>query len=156
MLSLSPFFHFIFFPTAMIFPSILDNLIFIPNRLDNLPPLGRGSLYIPACLRPKVDINTAGSDGLGSRDHTSPARCFTTLLFNCPVSSSSVTMGSRKKKLFFHGRANQAFPPPPLEINGRRNVCFSSKIYLSSFFLNGRPLKKYFFAAYLYRRGCRT
>ena len=31
-----PFFHVIFFSTAMIFPSPLHNLIFFPNRLDKL------------------------------------------------------------------------------------------------------------------------
>ena len=40
------FFQVIFFPTALIFPSPLHNLIFFPKRLNKLPPRGGGRNFI--------------------------------------------------------------------------------------------------------------
>ena len=49
---LFPFFHVIFFHTAMLFPYPHHNLIFFPNQHDEPPrPRGDKELYPPLCLR---------------------------------------------------------------------------------------------------------
>ena len=55
LLPLTPFFHVIFSPEALKFPSPIHSLIFFPKGIDKLPPR-REEFYTPLLRQPKPII----------------------------------------------------------------------------------------------------